>query len=154
MPDGATVTAATLSVYCYAKATGLSGNVCLVSSTAGTTLAAGDRTAVGTTELMDRTTALGGSATTFANFTTSAHNVLTLNASGLSQISTSGNTKFAFRTSFDLDNTTPGSGIGYVAISTALQAGTSEDPILEVTYTVPAGGPPLRRRPSGLYTIR
>lgn len=155
IPAGATITAATLSVYCYAKDTTNGGNVCLVASTqaSASALANSDYPQVGTTEFMARASALAGSATTFANFTTGAYNVLTLNASGVSHLTTNqtGNAKLAFRTSFDLDNSAP-TTISYMAISYSDQTGSSEDPYITVTYTpAPAGGSPLRRRPSGLY---
>ena len=149
IPAGATITGGSLSTYCYAKDSSGGGSICLVESTQGqvTTLLAADYPLVGTTEFMTRAT--------IASATTSAYNTFTLNAAGVSFLTSkqATNAMFAFRTSFDLDNTAP-TGVSYYAISYSDQTGTSEDPYLTVTYTPAAtGGVPASpsRRTRGLY---
>lgn len=76
---------------------------------------------------------------TFASWTTT--NTYTLNAAGLLAINktAAGYTKFCTRGSKDVDNSEPTDGSGFVRCYLAAQTGTSEDPVLVVTYTLPGG---------------
>lgn len=150
LPAGATITAATLSTYCYAKVSTGGGSIGLVASTqaSASALANSDYPLVGTTEFMTRQT--------FSGVSSAAYNTFTLNASGVSFLTTNqaGNAMFAFRSSFDIDNSAP-TDTSYYAISYSDQTGTSEDPYLTVTYTPAAtGSVPVSpsRRTRGLYT--
>lgn len=142
IPSGATITAATLSTYIYALATGAGGSVGLVASTqaSSSNLTTSDYSAVGTTEFLTRVNV--------TSLSTGAYKDWALNASGVSHLVShqADNAMLAFRTSFDLDNSAPGSGTNsYMGISFSDQTGTSEDPYLTVTYTPPAGGRPPGR---------
>lgn len=149
VPAGATITGGTISTYVYALTTGAGGSVGLVASTqaSATGLTTSDYTAVGSTEFVTRVN--------FTSLSTGAYKDWALNASGVSHLTSNqaGYAKFAFRTSFDLDNSAPGSSAqSYMGISYSDQTGTSEDPYLTVTYTPAPGATQFaRRRPSGLY---
>jgi hypothetical protein len=72
-----------------------------------------------------------------ASWNTAAYNNLALNASGISNISLSGNSYFGIRTGLDLNNTTPtGSNLATAYYSD--QGGTTNDPKLVVVHDVPA----------------
>ena len=104
IPDHAIITSATLAFVNSGKDTSNDFNVCLTQSTAGDTSLADDDfnniTLNSPTELADRTAAV-------STFDASATITFTLNASGLSHISKTGYTKFCFRSSKDVDNSTP-----------------------------------------------
>ena len=78
---------------------------------------------------------------TYANLTASQYNDITLNASGLSNISKTGISKFSLQLEWDINNNFTGtwSDTARTAIDvrSAEAAGTSQDPKLVVTYTVP-----------------
>jgi hypothetical protein len=79
----------------------------------------------------------GGSLTT-AGFTTSGYNVITLNADGISWINKGGQTKLCIRSNRDIAGTEPTYGVDErVQVYTSEETGTSKDPYLSVTYTVP-----------------
>lgn len=152
VPSGATITGATLSTYVYALTTGAGGSVGLVASTqaSASNLTTSDYTAVGSTEFITRVN--------FTSLSTGAYKDWTLNASGVSHLVShqADNAMLAFRTSFDLDNSAPGSStVSYMGISLSDQTGTSEDPYITVTYTPAAAGAVQAspsRRTRGLYT--
>lgn len=72
---------------------------------------------------------------TLASWSTSAYNTISLNASGISAISKTGTTKFGLLSSNDRTDTSP-SGDNLVQALSADNSGTSNDPYLEITYTV------------------
>jgi hypothetical protein len=99
---------------------------------------------------------------TYAGYSTSAYNDLSLNASGLANITKTGITQFATRLGSDLDNDTSGIGTTpyvfhhYLLAYHADQSGTTNDPKLVVNTTAAAGGDAIpvawaqyRRRNSG-----
>lgn len=144
--SGATVTAATLNVYVYFVYAD-SGEVGLVSQTQASTstLAATDYLSVGSTEYATRVTVPGTVAT---------NAYLAIPLTGLSVINKTGFTKLALRSGTDIDASW--SPVGDKAVGIAFraseQAGTSNDPYLDITYTpAPAGATPPRRT-RGLYT--
>lgn len=134
---GATINSATLSLFGTDKSNGLgSPTLDIVSSTPASTstLASSDYGNLGTTVFSD---------IAYASFSTSAYNDFSLNASGLSNISKTSISKFGTRTGWDTDNSFGGSwSSGAVTKLTgymADQTGTSNDPKLTVTYTLPGG---------------
>lgn len=88
------------------------------------------------------TTSFGSIA--YADFTIdfSGYNVITLNSSGLSAISKTGITKFSAQLGWDLNNnftpTWAANKEGGFLLYSANNSGTSADPKLVVTYTIPA----------------
>ncbi len=75
--------------------------------------------------------------------TTSAYNDWTLNATGRGNISLTSITKFGYKITADVTNTAPTWSINQEEIvrgTSADAAGTTTDPKLVVTYTVPAAG--------------
>ncbi len=138
IPAGATITAATLSLYGtgtgYTTGGGTTANnsSCLVAGTQASTssLATSDFGSVGSTELAARVA--------YSVFGSSGYKDYTLNAAGLAHLTSAigGTVKFATRPGYDLDNTAPANtgysgGVSY----TTDQTGTSNDPKLVVTYT-------------------
>lgn len=78
---------------------------------------------------------------TNASFSTTAYNDVTLNASGVSNISKTGISKFSLQLGADLNNTAPTWSSGAfmeLDVSSADHTGTSQDPKLVVTYTLAA----------------
>ena len=130
--DGASITAATFSLYVNSKRDIFAQDVGLVGSTpaSNTALVASDYGQLGTTRYA---TDLDVGA-----LTTSAYNDWTLNATGLAAISvTSTPTKFGVRYSGDIDNSAPTASTDYaeVNVNFADTAGTTSDPKLVVTGT-------------------
>lgn len=130
---GATITAATLSIYVTVADNDFTGAMGIVTTTpaSNTALAAGDYDQLGTTRQ--------ASDINIASLTTSAYNDFALNATGLGNVSKTGISKFGSRMSQDIDNSPPtwSSGVdGGVTASYADETGTSQDPKLVVTYTV------------------
>ena len=130
----ATISSATLSIYITAKNnTNNSGNdtlnIVTTTPASNTTLATGDWGNVGTT--------LQASAVDLSVLTTTAYNNFSLNSTGLVNISKTGVTKFGLRMGEDINNVQPADDTqNSVTYSAAEEAGTSQDPKLEVTYTV------------------
>lgn len=129
--SGSTVSAASLGMYVTSKTSDFGGNLDLVTSSpaSNTSLVVGDFDQLGTT-LQATSLALSG-------LTTSAYNVFTLNATGLSNVSLGGVSKFGLRISADTANTAPtwsSSGNDSAVGSSADESG-SQDPYLEVTYS-------------------
>lgn len=149
--SGATVTAAVLSVFGTSSNSGAGGAIGLVSGSPAsiTALATTDFGSVGSTEYMTRVN--------FSAASWPAYNNWTLNASGITYLQgrVGSTAALVLRSSFDIDNSAPGTGtFSSFAINASEATGTANDPYLTITYTMPVGGPPLRRRPSGLYTVR
>jgi hypothetical protein len=80
----------------------------------------------------------GGSLNT-STFITAGYNSITLNATGLTWVNLTGETKLALRSSLDISGTSPTGAFEYAVVNSSDYAGTDHDPVLEVTYTMPAG---------------
>jgi hypothetical protein len=77
------------------------------------------------------------SDTVVSGWTTAAYNDFTLNASGIANVSKTGNSKFGWRFTEDIDNSSPTwvSGAQTLTLARdAATAGTTEDPLLTVTH--------------------
>ena len=101
-------------------------------------------TAIAASDFANRGTTSFGSIA-YASFTGSQYNDLTLNASGIANISKTGVSKFSGQLSWDILNDT--TGLSWVSASSsgfrmtfADTADTTSDPKLVVTYTIPIGG--------------
>lgn len=138
----ATVSAATLSLCSAtvnkADALGITPDLNIYASTPGsnTVLAASDYSQIGTTAF--------STAITYANWAaTGTYNDFVLNASGLAAISLTGVSKYGSRNAnYDVANSAPGSWTSNLSSALRCQmsdtSGTSADPKLVITYTVPA----------------
>jgi hypothetical protein len=134
LTSGATISAAVLSL----RGTGVtntlgSPDLDIVSATpaSNNTVAAADYSQLGTTDLGH--IAIG-------DYSTSAYNNITLNASGIAAISKTGVTPFGTRLSWDTDNSFGGTWATNKSAQFngrfADYTGTTSDPKLVVTYTV------------------
>lgn len=125
---GATVTAATFSLYGQAKDSTLDDTIRAVqtSQSSTTTLATADFDAIGTTS--------GGDFGLISALSTSAYNDLNLNATGLTWINVTGTTLLGVRTTGDIAASSPANR-SYFFVYTSEQTGTTNDPKLVVTYT-------------------
>lgn len=136
IPAGAIISAATLSVQVNTVYDLLgSGGLGVVEGTqaSASTLATSDFSHVGSTELATRKT--------LASLSTSVYTDFALNASGIAilQAAIGGTAQLALRTGRDIDNTTPGStNYEGVLVYFSEQTGTSQDPVLTVTYNAVA----------------
>jgi len=138
--SGATVSAATLSIYGTATSDGLGitpdANIYSFAPAATNALANGDYDAFGTTDL-STTIAYGG-------WTVSGYNDFVLNASGLAEINASGITKLGMRNrNYDVLNVTPtwtSFKLSFFSGYYADQTGTANDPKLVVEHTGAGGG--------------
>jgi len=138
LPDGATISAATLSIRSYSKGDllGISPTVNIYSSApaSNTSLAAGDYDSLGTTEY--------SSSISYASWNTAGYNDFILNSSGLATINTTGVSKFGEReATYDAPDVEPSWSeelYSYFGIYFA-DKGTNYKPKLAVTYTPPAG---------------
>ena len=138
LPDSDTVSAATLNQYATFVVDQSSQSISVVGSTpaSNTALVGEDYDQVGTTRF--------AADVTLASITTSAYNVWTLNAQGLIQIVPTGITKLATCLSADVDNSPPSVATeDQLQASSADQAGTTQDPYLEVTHDVAATSAPI-----------
>jgi hypothetical protein len=128
----ASISAATLSLYGHSMlANASSDSVSIVSATTASNTAIGnnDYGGFGTTKF--------ATDITFASWSTAGYNDFALNASGISNISKTGVSKFGIRTAKDVSSTAPGTSEGnYVQAKSADTASTTSDPKLVVTYTV------------------
>lgn len=139
--SSATLSSATFSLYITTtQAEHGTGGVALVASTpaSNTSLTTDDYDQLGSTRFA---TDLNTST-----ISTGAYNTWTLNSSGLAAINKIGVTKLGVRMADDLDNTppsvTPGLKLEGIVSFMAEQSGTSQDPKLTVTYTVPVATSP------------
>ena len=120
----------------YALGTQNSMNFVSSNPASNTVLSATDYATLGTTRFVDtdKTYQTWSSSTTvYMNFT--------LNSSGVANISLDGISKFGGRCAFDIDNSPPAEATGrrfYVQNYFAENTGTTKDPKLVVTYTLPA----------------
>lgn len=136
LPDLANITAATFSTYGTAANTKFnqlgSPDYHLASSSpaSNTSLAASDYSNVGTTSF---------GSIAYASFGADQYNDITLNASGISNITKTGISKFSAQISWDINNSFTGSwlALGQSAFraSFAEISGTSQDPKLAVDFT-------------------
>ncbi len=136
IPDTASISAATISLYVTSATNYLSDSIAINTSSpaSNTALATSDFGSVGSSDMATRVS--------ISSITTSAYNTFTLNSSGRSQVNVAGVSKFSVRVNEDVDDSFDliFSGIVTVGInfSTADTSGTSQDPKLEVTYTTPS----------------
>ena len=134
IPDTDTISAATFSFFGFLKNDGLAitsaTNIYTSAPAADTTLAAGDFDSLGTVDQ--------AADITYASFSTTAYNDFAFNATGIGNISKTGNSKFGARSSdFDAPNVEPtysASQISYVYGYMSNQAGTTNDPTLVVVH--------------------
>lgn len=137
IPDGDIIDATTFEFVSTVKADNFALSLAMVLSTpaTNTTIVAGDFTQLGTVRQ--------AADITFASVTSDSatYNVMTLNATGRSNISKTGVTKLGFRTHADLDNLEPtwvASTEGIVEIASAEEALAGDKrPKLVITHTTP-----------------
>lgn len=140
LPDDAVISGATLSLYGNLKTNGLGSlTIGVVSSNpaANNTIAASDFNIAnfGATDY--------GTRYTYAGFSTSAYNDMAFNATGIAAISKTGITKLGTRLGNDIDDSSPTwSSLAqtYFYAIAADTTGTSTDPKLVVTYSLPTTG--------------
>ena len=131
----AIISSAKITPHFYAKDNGLgSPDIHVASSNpaSNTDLVSADFQNVGRTSF---------GSLTYASVTVAAYNDITLNANGLANISLTGISKFSLQLSWDINNSYTGtwvsSGFSRISAYAADQTGTTQDPKLTVTYTVP-----------------
>lgn len=136
LPDTATVTAATFSLYGFSKVDniGITPKLGITQgySASSTALAASDYDIGNWSD-----TRICDTDITYAGYSTSAYNDFAFNATGLAIISKVGVTKVGTRMDSDIDNSSPGGAL--LADSNFIpyyadQTGTGNDPMLVVTY--------------------
>lgn len=136
---GATISAASLSLYGHGKADDLAItpdiDVYSANPASNTNLVASDYATLGTTSYT-------GSPISYASWNTAAYNVFTLNATGRAAITKAGITKLGTRNAnYDVANSAPTwsastDTFSYLWSYWADQTGSSNDPTLDVTYTI------------------
>jgi len=135
IPDDATVTSVTLSIWGNGKDDSLNitptVNVFASAPASSTVLASSDFQTISSTAL--------ATAITYANWSTTGWNTFTFNSSGIALVSKTGVSKFATREgTYDAGSSTPAwssSKSSYVNGRMADFANTDYDPYLSVTYT-------------------
>lgn len=140
IPDSATLDSATFSVAGTGKtndaSTAFDINVYSITTASTTSLANADHANAGTTKLSD-------TDISYASYNTSGYNDFTLNASGMSNITKTGVSKFTVRSpTYDVGSTgvswaTANAG-SFLSGAFAETASTTSDPKLVVTYTTTA----------------
>jgi hypothetical protein len=140
LPDTANISEAVLSLYGTAKGNTLGEtplHVCAVAPAATNAIANADYGNFSTTSF---------GSISYTNFDGgNKYNGITLNSDGKSAISLTGITKYGQRLGWDILNDTTGlswnasTNFTVFAYNSAAAAGTSTDPKLVVTYTVPSG---------------
>lgn len=150
IPNNALITSASLNIY-VTTVTGLLNddgydniNVVNTSQPSSTTFTTADFDLVGPVD-NPPTGSTAKDVTT--DFTASAYNTFTLNSTGISwvkvasQNSPCGTTKattcLGLREGHDISDIAPGVGGQGITISTSEETSTSQDPYLEITYTIP-----------------
>lgn len=109
----------------------------LVTSTPASTssLASGDYAQISTTKCT-------ASSITFTTWAANSYSSFTLNATGLSNISKTGISKFGTKSDGDISNLTPiytnDNSDTFVSVYSSANTGTTKDPKIVVTYTAPA----------------
>jgi hypothetical protein len=129
-----TISAATLSLFGTAKSSTFSTNpnihINATTPAATNTIATSDYSNIGGTSFAN---------ILYDNWSITAYNDFTLDASGQANISKTGISKFGARSNWDINDSPPTWGTGYVGKINgyyADQAGTTNDPKLVVTYTL------------------
>jgi hypothetical protein len=133
IPGTATINSASLKLYgtTISNASGLDIYVVQGAAAATSTLVDADFVNVGSVAW---SSAIDGDS-----LATSVYNTFSLNASGTAALNTSGYTQFALVEKNDFDNSAPGASAATLfEFSMSEQAGTSQDPYLEVDYTAVA----------------
>ncbi len=142
IPINATISAATLSLNGNAKEDSLvtAPDINIYAATPGSPsiLTAADYLQIGSTALCD-------TAITYAGWNSSdSYNNFALNATGIANIVKTGISRFGVRNAnFDVANTAPAwvaSQTSYVGFWSSNSAGTTNDPKLDITYTLPVIG--------------
>lgn len=130
----ASISSAVFSGYGSSKSNGLGSadiHICAATPAATDAIVAADFSQLGSTSFAN---------VTYASFSTTGYNNFTLNASGISNISKTGVSKFGYRLSWDINNSFTGTWGSFQSstlyIRSADQTGTSQDPTLVVTYTL------------------
>lgn len=138
---GATISAATLSVWGAAVANALGDDdfhICSSTPASNNALVNADYGQLGATSF---------GSVVYASYVTSAYNNITLNASGITNISKTGISKFGTRLGWDINSSFGGTWVTgnftYFTYFDADVAGTTTDPKLVVTYTVASSGSTL-----------
>ncbi len=152
LPDNATISSANLKV--YVNSVGDDDNdgddfIRVVQNTtaAVTSLDSGDYDQIGS---VDNPTA-GASDTDITGITNNQYLTIALNSTGLGWISKTGYTKLGLREGHDAKDTPPaGNGLTGIRIATADTSGTSQDPYLEITYSIITNSAPTA--PTSLLT--
>lgn len=136
LPDDAVINSVTFSLYGQSKANFLGSpdlHIAGATPASTSTLAASDY------QTNIQTTSFG--SVTYSNFSTAGYNDITLNASGIAQINLSGVTSFSAQLSWDILNSFTGSWTTSAptvfSFYMADDSGTTRDPKLTVSYTVP-----------------
>lgn len=134
IPDGATITSATFSVYSTTTGDGsettnpANGALVAYTPSSDTAPTTSDYQQFGTTRLAD-------TDVTRANFVaSSAYKNWTLNAAGLAAINKTGNTRLGIRPSNDFSDGTAPTARSYALGYYAAQTGTTQDPKLYIEY--------------------
>lgn len=99
LPDDAVIVGVTLRVYVVGKWTGAGGGVAVVSGSQAVPITTADFDQVGSTAF---------ATTTLAALNVLAYNDFVLDSNGWAQVNRTGVTKYALRTTLDLNNTAPG----------------------------------------------
>ena len=142
LPDNATITAVTLELYVTAKINEDNDgddwiNIYLSTQASESDLTVEDFDTCG--DAIDNPTK-GAADIDIGNINTTAYNTWTFNATGRGWISKTGFTKLCIREGHDaIDSQTANGTQNRITISTSEEGGTSQDPKITVTYTVPTG---------------
>ena len=133
LTTAATISSVTLSIYVITvtnvnPGSGDALSVITTTPASNTAIVTGDWGNVGTT--------LQATGVSLSTLTASAYNGITLNSTGLGNVSKTSITKFGLRIAEDISNTQPVDGsINSVVYASADTTGTTQDPKLDVTYT-------------------
>jgi len=146
IPDGATITAATLNLYCKEKRFGLTGaydyfNVVQTTQASSSALSTADFDQCGTIH----SPTVGASNVTVSTLSTTAYTSISLNSTGLGWVSKTGYTKLGLRIGRDLADADPvgvdDNDSDKARFYCSEQTGTDKDPYLEITVSeAPATG--------------
>jgi hypothetical protein len=131
LTSSANISSATISIYGYGTVNNADGDYAYIVNSApasNTDITSSDYSTLGTTSYSN--------AYAFSSWSTSAYNDFTLNNLGRDAISKTGVSKFGARDWFDIMNSAP-SGFNQLQTRWAENSGTSQDPKLVVTYTLP-----------------
>lgn len=138
LTSNATITAAALKAYVNSKSNAGVANIaiCLMTVANTSSLASGDYDGYDSlnspSEWITRVS---------ADLSTGGYATFSYNATGLAAINKTGFTHNGMRSSLDIDNSSPANpGTGDVNFTFSENTGTSADPYLEVTFTLPSMG--------------